>query len=120
MSDPLPAEYLLLSAFSLTPLEPIDALKAARLWAPEQQDPTNEQRDLLHELHRIKGQIRWVRARKGKKGEQEGYILTPAGTDALATYWTEYGPAHTRRVGPSLGEIARQRLAEQCHQVGAA
>lgn len=118
MTDPLPAEYLLLSAFSLTPRGPVEAMKLARLWQEGQTELTNEQRDLLHTLQRQKGQIRWVqerRARPGRRAPQEeaGYVLTPAGTDALTTYWTQHGPAHTRRDGPSLGEIARERLAQE-------
>lgn len=116
MTEPLPAEYLLLSTFSLVPLGPVEALRLARLWGEGQTELTNEQRDLLHTLHREKGQIRWVRTRH----DGDGYILTAAGTDALATYWNAHGPALTRRSGPSLGEIARERLTGQKTRAGAA
>lgn len=109
----IPDTYRLLAVFNGTPIQPEAALIAAGL----RQHPTNPHaptpisdahRALLRELHVHRRCIRWER--RGPNGP--GYVLTPAGTDLLDTYYELHGPLHTPRRGPPLADIARQHLPQ--------
>ena len=116
--------YRLLSVFSGVPLRPHAALEAAGLRVPvtdprDPQDPgkaplSDHHRYLLRHLSAETGRIRWVTW--GPSGP--GYVLTGHGELALDVYHQRYGPAHARRHGPALAEVAtRNRLRDELLQV---
>lgn len=120
----LPDTYRLLSVFSGVPLRPHAALEAAGLRVPvtdprDPQDPgkaplSDHHRYLLRHLSAETGRVRWVTW--GPDGP--GYVLTGHGELALDVYHQRYGPAHARRAGPPLAEVAvRNRLRDELLQV---
>lgn len=100
----LPDLYRLLAVFSGIPKPTLPALRASGLWTQDEHAAISDyQRGLLRILA-TDGRIRWVTW--GPDGP--GYVLTGYGDAALDVYRQRYGPAHTPRRGPSLGEISKR------------
>lgn len=105
----VPETYRLLAVFSGIPLKSVPALVAAGLRVEGDPDAISEyHRALLRDLHERSGRLRWVSW--GPDGP--GYVLTGLGEAAIDVYAAQYGTLYPPRRGPSLGEIARARLAE--------